>query len=457
MIAALSRILVLTRRIAGSFWFLPGSMALLSALAAMALLAVDRAGLTGTLADWGPPFSVGAEGARSLLSTIAGSIITVASLVFSLTLVALTLAAGSIGARLLQRYMNKRTIQLTLGIFVATFVFSLIVQSSVGGDAANSGDTDGVPRLSVFLALLLAIASLFWLIFAFHDLARTIQVDNAVASLSSDLRKALQNHAESDGNDPLPLPPGERPVRFSIAAGCDGYIQLIDYEALVKMAEASNAVVRLERAAGDFVLAEATLLQVEAAADAEGAERLWQDALKAVVFGPQRTEESDITFRIHLLVEIAARALSSGVNDFYTALICIDHLGAALAATLRSDLRSGRFPDGEGYLRVIALPLSFSVLADAALEPIRQSAGALPPVLSRLIDLTRRLAGLAGHRRELAVLRRHLDGLRADLQRIANGQDRARLEAEAGRASIALDEREAALAQAAVSTGAQSS
>ncbi len=174
---------------AASFWFHPSLMALAAGLLALALLAGERAGMTEALSDWGPPFSVGAEGARSPLSTISGSIITVASLVFSLTLVALTLAAGSIGARLLQRYLRKRTIQLTLGIFVATFVFALIVQSAVGTAE------DGVPRLAVFLALVLSICSLFWLIFAFHDLARTIQVDNAVASLSADLQRAPDRHA----------------------------------------------------------------------------------------------------------------------------------------------------------------------------------------------------------------------------------------------------------------------
>lgn len=439
----LSQLMVLLRRVAGSFWFIPAVMALVAALGAMAVLALDRSGATEVLDEWGPPFSVGAEGARSLLSTIAGSIITVASLVFSLTLVALTLAAGSIGARLLQRYMHKRTIQLTLGVFVATFVFALIVQSAIGG-----GDLAGVPQLSVFLAVLLALASLFWLIFAFHDLAGSIQVDNAVASLSADLQAALKRHAVEDSHAEPPLAPGERPVRFTLAAGSDGYVQFVDYSALVELAAEANALVRVRWAAGEFVLAEAELLEIEAAARPEAVECLRRDALKAFALGPQRTEESDITFRIHLMVEIAARALSPGVNDFYTALICIDHLGSALATTLRSDLQSGRYVDREGFLRVIGQPLTFATLAESALDPVRQSANGLPPVLLRLITLCGRLAGLARRPAELAVLRRHVQALRADVQDATpNTQDRSQLGTAAAEALRTIDAAEAAMAQ----------
>ena len=434
-----SRLRTAWQRLTVSFWLVPSTMAVLAIVFAFALLGLDRAGTTRGLEELGPPFSIGVDGARSLLSTITGSVITVASLVFSLILIALTLAAGSIGARLLQRYMRKRTIQLTLGVFVATFVYSLLVQSALGGAEY------GVPRLSVFVALLLAIASLFWLIFAFHDLARTIQVDNAVASLSNDLVAALTRQAEAaSGCSESALPQKEMalPVRFDLPCETDGYVRSIDHEALVTLAAAADAVVRVRCGPGDFLLREQTLAEVRAAADSEATERLRQEVPRVIVLGPSRSELGDPTFRIHLLVEIATRALSPGVNDLYSALICIDHLGRALATALRLGLHSGEYCDNSGTLRVVGHALSFETLVDAALNPIRQAAAGLPPVQQRLLGIIAQLASLTSDDKQKVALKGQADCVLADAQeKVRNDVDREAIREAHRAALIALERR----------------
>jgi len=401
MKAILRRWWPLLVRVSGNFWAAPMALGVLAIGSAALSLWLDSTGVTGFLADVGPPFSFQVEGARSLLATVAGSIVTVASLVFSLTLVALTLAAGNIGSRLLQRYMRKTTMQMTLGIFVATFLYAMVVLSAVAKGA--------VPPLSLGVSLLLAVLSIFWLVYAFHDLARSIQVDNAVAELARDLhrdirRRAVETHADLHEIDPVRLP-----VLFSVRAEADGYLQAVDHDGLIAAARQADAVVTLHRRGGDFVLAGEELAGIAMAVPREEdaaavSERLRQAVLDALVQGTSRAQGEDPTFAVHLVVEIAGRALSPGVNDFYTALACVDHLGAALASTLRLKLHRGRFGDEDGCLRLISHELTFEMIAGSALDPLRQCAAGYPPILLRLVEMLARLAPLAASPRERELL-----------------------------------------------------
>ena len=391
-------------RTSGTFWFAPMALALVAVVLAALCLWVDSTGATTFLAGIGPPFSFQVDGARSLLSTVAGSIITVASLVFSLTLVALTLAAGNIGSRLLQRYMRKTTMQLTLGIFVGTFLYVMVVLSVVAKGA--------VPPLSLGVALLLTVVSIFWLIYAFHDLARSIQVDKAVADLARDLHRDIRRRAVESHIDLREIDKVRLPVLFRVLAKADGYVQAVNRDGIVAAAREAEAVVTLRRRSGDFVLAGEELADVAMAAPAVGeaagvAERLREAVQDSVVLGTSRAEGEDPTFAVHLVVEIAGRALSPGVNDFYTALACVNHLGAALAATLRMELHSGRYGDEDGWLRLISNELTFRMIADSALDPLRHCAVGYPPVLLQLIDMLLRLAPMTRSQSEREVLAWH--------------------------------------------------
>jgi len=390
-------------RVSGNFWAAPMALGGLAVGLAALSLWLDATGATAFLARVGPPFSFEVEGARTLLATVAGSIVTVASLVFSLTLVALTLAAGNIGSRLLQRYMRKTTMQMTLGIFVATFLYAMVVLSVVAKGA--------VPPLSLGVSLLLAILSIFWLVYAFHDLARSIQVDNAVAELARDLHRDIRRRAVEAHADLREIEPARLPVLFSVRAEADGYLQAVDHEGLIAAARRADAVVTLRRRSGDFVLAGEELAGVAMAvprdADAAVAETLRKAVLDALVLGARRAQGEDPTFAVHLVVEIAGRALSPGVNDFYTALACVDHLGAALASALRLNLHRGRFGDEDGCLRLISNELTFEMIAGSALDPLRQCASGYPPMLLRLMEMLARLAPMAAVPGERELLAWH--------------------------------------------------
>jgi uncharacterized membrane protein len=168
----LAKLEYLRDRLNTSFWLVPGSMTIAAVAAAPGMLWLDTTPLGAEIGRWTAPSAVGAEGARLVLSTIAGSMITVASLVFSMTLVALTLAASNIGARLLDSYIANRVNQVALGLFLATFVYSLIVLRSISDDEDSAAF---VPHFAVSVAMFLAILSFGWLIFFIHELAKSIR------------------------------------------------------------------------------------------------------------------------------------------------------------------------------------------------------------------------------------------------------------------------------------------
>ena len=222
-------------------------MTIAAIAAAPGMLWLDTTPLGVAIGQWPAPSAVGAEGARLVLSTIAGSMITVASLVFSMTLVALTLAASSIGARLLDSYIANRVNQVALGLFLATFLYSLIVLRAVTDDES----TTFVPHLSVSFAMLLAILSFGWLIYFIHELANSIQVDNVVARVAGELSTALARMPDPgpDGGAQSALHQEVRAgmSRCPVSAGGSGYIQAIDADGLVELAREQDVIIEMRR------------------------------------------------------------------------------------------------------------------------------------------------------------------------------------------------------------------
>jgi uncharacterized membrane protein len=422
----LTHLAYLRNRLRSSFWLMPGALTAAGVGAALAMLWLDSVEPDLDALRWAAPFAVGADGARLVLSTIAGSMITVASLVFSMTLVALTLAASNIGPRLLDRYISNRVNQVALGLFLATFVYSLIVLRAVIDDDSLVF----VPHLSVSLAMVLAILSFGLLIAFLHELATSIQVDNTVARVAGELIDALRRLPDDGASpgDPSPARAGRREIRAGmphtpVAAGVSGYIQAVDAAALVDIAQEHDAVIEMVRRPGHFVIPTIELARVRGAAEVD--ERLADRIRGCVILGPKRTAAQDLEFSVTQLVEVAARALSPGINDFYTAIACVDHLTAALALALEKGLPSNPRHDDAGRLRVELYPLAFQDLADAALDPIRQAAADNVAVSIRLLESLTMLATCASGEPERRVLAEHGELVRASaLQAIKVDRDR---------------------------------
>jgi uncharacterized membrane protein len=359
-----------------SLWFIPSLMAAASAGLSFGAIWLDAVVKERLVEQAGWIWGGGPDGAREILSTIAGSMLTVAGVVFSITVVVLALASSQFGPRLLRNFMRDTGNQVVLGTFISTFTYCLLVLRTIRSD----GGTEFVPHISVTIGILLALASLGVLIYFIHHVSVSIQAPIVIDKVAQELDRAIERlfpqklgqAAEPDAANNSRhriLPDFEHEAR-PVPSCATGYLQAIDSSGLMELAATRDLIVRLHHRPGSFVVEKSDLARVwpEPSVD----EALIGDINKLFIFGPERTEAQDVEFSVHQLVEIAVRALSPGINDPFTAITSVHRLGAALCRLARREIPSPYRYDSEKNLRVIAEPVTFADIADAALSPIRQ-------------------------------------------------------------------------------------
>jgi len=403
-----------------SYWFVPAVMTAIAAVLALAAVSADENFQEHWLIEAGWLYTGSADGARQLLATVAGSMITVAGVVFSITIVALSLASSQFGPRLLRNFMRDRGNQIVLGTFIATFVYCLLVLRTVRGQDGSIF----VPHLAVTGAVLLALASVGVLIYFIHHAAVSVQAPIIVANVGRELQNNIDTlfpedlgHAPEDqeskaGRQAVPehLDSDARPV----SANCDGYVQVIDNDQLMEIAVEHGLLVRVVHRPGHFVMKGDPLALVCPPPEKEVESRLCD----AFAIGNQATPTQDVEFAVNQLVEVAVRALSPGINDPFTAAACVDQLGAALARLAGRKIPSPYRHDREGQLRVIAYPLTFADVADTAFRQIRQNGRSHAVVLTRMLETiaavgkhTRRADDRCALRHHAALVRECADAL----------------------------------------------
>ena len=362
-----------------SYWFIPTVMTLAAVLLAGGMVWLDGQDGSGWMDRFAWLHASRPSGARQLLSAIGGSMITVAGTVFSVTIAAVVYASGEYGPRLLSNFMRDRGNQVTLGTFIATFLYCIIVLRTVRSPE-ESGAAAFVPNLAVLVALLLAICSVGVLIFFIHHVPQRIHINSVIEDIGQRLLREVDRRFPSfigsAGSDEAEQTGGvwqpDDKARTVPARGT-GYIQLIDEDLLMRLARDCDLVCRIHYQPGDFVHAGRPLLELWPS------ERCDEDCIRqlqgAFALGAQRTALQDLRFLIDELVEIADRALSPGINDPFTAVTCMDWLGAALSELCRRKLPEPLRRDEEGAVRVIAHPLDFAALLERSFGALLQHAG----------------------------------------------------------------------------------
>lgn len=390
-----ARLLRLLQDVADAFWVLPAMIVL--ALALLAVLAVDVQ-LLGHLPSWIPStwvYGGGDTGARTLLGAIASSTIGVAGTLFSITIAALTLASSQMGPRLLRNFMRDRGNQITLGVFLGTFGYSLIVLRAVRG-----GETEAfVPALGVTLGLGLAATCVGLLIYFIHHVANRINVDTVIDLVHDDVvadmeRLTLDKPCEVFADDV------DWDNAVSVCLAHSGYLQQIDTGSLVDWADEHDCVIKLLKRPGEFVYPYAPIALISVPVeDCEAA--IWV----RIALSRQGGSPADFTFPIAQLVEVAVRALSPGINDPRTAVSVLNRLGAALAWLSPRHLDRG-VREKDGVVRLRVRPLDYGEVAGVMFDMIRQNAGTSPVVLIHLLTVLTAVAEVETSPERLQVLRR---------------------------------------------------
>lgn len=419
------KLLASWRRIRSSYWFLPTVMVAGAVVLAYVALGLDGASQVADAAAYRLAFGGGPEVARSLLSTIAASMMTVAGVTFSIVIVALTLASSQFGPRLLGEFMRDTGNQVTLGTFVSVFLYCLIVLLNL----PDSGSEGPLPRLAVLTAVVLAILAVAVLIYFFHHISTEIKADQLVLEAGRRLEQAVDRDLPAP---PLETPPGhpsdERalpeepwpPRGFSeanarIPAPASGYLGSVDRKALHRLAADRGLRLQMLKAPGSFFLEGEALFLATPADGVDDSCR--SEVLAACVLASRREEAETLELAIMRLTEIAVRALSPGINDPNTALAAIDRLSTGLRPALERlpvpkayrpsdgdpEGEPDREPDGEPRLFLPAPEAE--ALLETAFGPIRTYGSGDVRILAALTEAASTLGQTAPSSARPALLR----------------------------------------------------
>lgn len=365
-------------RVAASLWFVPALMVL--AGVGLAILLVDLEPGVDLGSRWPRVFGVGADGARSMLSAIAQSMITVAGVIFSVTIVALANAASQYSPRVLRTFLADRPTRLVLGTFVGVFAYCLTVLRTI----RSGDDTSFVPSIAVLGGFLLAFAGIGVLIYFIHHIAASIQAAEILGRITAVTLRAVERLFPEDLG--VPAHSGAAFAQLedrwtALAARQGGYLVSVDEEGLLAFAAKRGRVLRMECGIGEFVVEGATLASLHGREPASEADVAALN--RCYAFEAQRNIDQDAGFGLQQLVDVGVKALSPGINDTTTALMCIDRLTEILVRLARRRIESPLRRDG-GEVRVIAMGASFASLVDVAYGQLFDNAGGKRIVLERL-------------------------------------------------------------------------
>lgn len=369
---------------------------------------------------------ISANGAQVILSTIAGSMITVAGTVFSITIVTLTLASNQFGPRLLRNFMGSTINQVVLGSFISTFVYCLCLLGSV----EPAGLENFVPGLSVNFALGLALANVTLLIFFIHHVAKSIQVETVIEKINSDLinniheyfpeRSAKQEQQQGDNSELVGNGIAELQ---SVESDEYGYVQAINTDVIGRLASEYGVRLILEEKPGAYVMRGMPLASLDKNISIDDSFRT--KVQTAFLLGPERTSEQDVEYSIHQLVEITVRALSPGVNDPFTALSCIDYLGGIITRVTNREFPAQYLFDDKNSIIVTLKPTTFSGIVCAAFDQIRQHSRSDAAVSIRLLEVFHTAIKLTNDAEQKEVLKRQADMVhRSAMEEIPEELDR---------------------------------
>lgn len=394
-------------RLNANYWFYPALFSILAALLALGTVYLDRHGFAESLNDieWLVPVRPG--GASDILTVMAGAMIGVASTVFSITLVAVTYASGNYGPRLLTNFLEDKGNQVSLGTFIGTFVYALIVLRAVRaedeapatiGQAGADALPGFAPQLSLLVAYFLMAACVGVLVFFLNHVPSSIRINKVLERIGRRLLASIRKTypLEDEFSDALDQPGGK-----PITSQKTGYVQMIDFRDLENIARECGCTFSLKVRTGDFVHRDLPLMEIDGCKPTDIEERVRE----CFTLGATRTPEQDPQFLIDELVEIGLRALSPGINDPFTAITALHWLGAATSEIGRRDLRKDICSKDAEDCPLIPLPDDFEHYVKRGFGAMRSAVSTSPIASEVMLDTLANAANPIRDERRQALLR----------------------------------------------------
>jgi uncharacterized membrane protein len=434
-VTSVLRLAALKERLRASLWLWPSvsvglAFAVGTALPLLELRSGSTLGFAGT-----------AEGARSVLATVAGSMITVTGLTFSLTVLALQMASTQFTPRLLRTFLSDGGNQAVLSVFLGTFTYTLAVLRSIRNPVDGEGSF--VPDIAVTLGMVLTLMSVGMLVYFFHHLTQQLRVETVLGEVQADTIALIESLYDEVGQVPPVEPPPAPDGAIALPTRRSGYLQAVDTTILLRVAEEAGASLRIRPTVGIHVTQGSTIAWAWPVSG-QAPDRLAPDELakslhEGLQIGPERTLQQDVAFGLRQLVDIAARALSPGVNDPTTAVATLHAMAPVLGARCGRQMGTA-VERGEGGVAVILPRSSFADLLGLAVDQPRRYGRDEPAVLTVILRILTDLAEVAVQPDEREAVRREIEATadaaaEADLSAL----QRDLVEQLAGHARAAVD------------------
>lgn len=369
-----------------TLWFIPTLLAFCGGLLGLAVVAVDyyasSLGFTPHFLDVQP------SGARDMLAVVAGSMITVAGTVFSITIVALTLASTQFSPRILRNFMRDTGNQVVLGAFVGIFAYCIVVLRTIRENGAEGGNF--VPSIAVAFGVMFGLSGIGFLIYFIHHVATGIQATSIISTIADETVLEIEENYKFEYGDIqydkkiLSGIPTKKWLK--IPSDETGYIQNADTDALFEIANRLDLIVQMRRRVGEFTIKGLPLLQISSKKENfKPDEKLIAEFNNAYDIGNFRTVEGDVAFGLRQIVDISLKALSPAINDTTTAISCVDYLTSILVCLAKRQSRPPLY-FCEGELRLVVNQQRFEDYFDLAFNQIRQNANGNVAVILRLLN-----------------------------------------------------------------------
>jgi uncharacterized membrane protein len=376
-------------RLRVSFWFAPALMALTAVLLAWFMYWLDGQVPNELLADSRIILSVDVDQSRTTLVTIATTVLATAGVVFTLLTLPLSTVAAQYGSRLLRVFLGDRTTQFVLGMFVGTFIYCLAAATTI----APVEIEPEAPQLTVTVGLALMMATFGTLILLVQHISTMLQAPNIAAAAGAELLGVVGVETPGEtgtGEIPGPTTP-DIGIAMTEAEGYPvrsrhvGYIQTLDPDILLTVAQERDLVVRLLHKPGDYVWKGEEIALVWPASRFNA--QLEKQLRRSIRIGNQRTPTQDVECAVNQLVEMAVRAMSPAINDPFTAMTCLDHMGIGLALFAQQGGENLNTYDRNGQLRLVFEPVTFEELLRAAFDMLRHASCDNATVLLYMLDV----------------------------------------------------------------------
>ncbi len=404
------RWLTLLENLQEAFWFIPALMSFAAVVMAVFLVQVDL--FVDVPLETILPISNDPDGARTMMSTIASAFLGIAASLFSITLVAMTLASQQFGPRLLGNFMRDRTNQTVLATFIGTAIYCLLVLWSIQDDQGATF----VPQLAVAGGIVWAAFGLGMFIYFIHHIAESIRLSQLVAAIGDDfdvvLGRMYPKMIGESASTAVPL--GNASIDKLIAdfhpieSSRSGYVQSVNGERLMQLAVDHDLIVVLNLRPGQF-MSYGQVVAYAGPREGELPPELTEAIEQGFLLGNDRSQVQDIDFLFEKLAEIGIRAMSPGVNDPYTAVMCLDRIGAGLSRVVAQELATSNRYDTNGTLRVIARETTtLDGLMSTSFEQLRYYAASDLSVLSHMLHVLTQVTLQTNHPDHRDVLREHI-------------------------------------------------